>query len=75
MEKSYMERKWMTLEENTKAKQKWGARRRRTSEETVMQIKKVRRHLPINFILIVKFLKPKSGQLGKEGERQEMLLL
>lgn len=75
MERSYMERKWMTLDGNTEVKQKWRARRRYTPEETVMQIKKIGSHLPINFILIVKFLKPKRRQLGKEGERQEEMLL
>lgn len=49
MERSYMERKWMTLRGNTKVKQKWRARRRYTSEEMVMQIKKIGSHLPINF--------------------------
>jgi len=70
-----MERKWMALKENTNVKQKWGARRRYTSEQTVMQIKNIGNSLPINFVLIIEFLKPRSRQLGKEGERQEKLLL
>lgn len=40
MEKSYMEMKWMASERDTKVKQKYGAKRRYTSEEPVMQIKK-----------------------------------
>lgn len=35
-----MEKKWMTSEGNTKVKRKYGARRKDTSEESVMQIKK-----------------------------------
>lgn len=65
----------MALEDNTKVKQKGRARRRYISEEIIMQIKKIGSHLPINFILIIKFLKPKRRQLRKEGERQEEMLL
>lgn len=70
MERSYMERKWMTLEDSTKIKPREQGEKY-TSGKKVMQIKKIGSHLPISFILIIKLLKPKRRQRRKEKSKKK----